>query len=97
MVDHLVDRVGHVLPLTVGELEPHEVLQWYAAQFVTGDNVARFFQKQGEDLERLFRQLHTQAMLAKLPSFWINFENPETKDLCRDSGRWHRVTARSGV
>ena len=39
-----------------------------AAQFVSCDNLTRVFEKDGEDLKRLFRELEPNAMLADFAS-----------------------------
>jgi hypothetical protein len=56
------------------------------SQFVAGDDFAGLFQKDREDLERLFGKLKSQPVLAQFANLQIYFEDAETKNPC-GSGR----------
>jgi hypothetical protein len=56
-----------------------------AAQFVPCDNLARVLEKDGEDLERLFWELESKAVLAQFASLEVHFKYTEMENP-RDSG-----------
>jgi hypothetical protein len=45
------------------------------AQLIAGDDLARFLQKYGQNLKRLFGELQAQPMLAKLERLEVNLED----------------------
>lgn len=53
------------------------------AKFLASHYLARALQQQGQDLERLLRQLHTEAVLAKLTGLQVYLENAETNNSSR--------------
>jgi hypothetical protein len=48
-------------------------------EFLTSYDLARVLKQQGQDLEWLFLEANSQAVLAQFASPKIQFENPKTK------------------
>ena len=58
------------------------------AQFVSRDNLTWIFEKDGEDLKRLFGKLEPNAMLADFASLEVHLKNTEMqnpRDGCRST------------
>src|ERR1700693_6146302 len=62
------------------EVDKSVALPKPAAEFVAGDHLPRFFQKDGQHLEGLFRKLESHAVLAKFGSLEIDLKDAEAHD-----------------
>ena len=59
------------------------------AQFFAGDNFARLFQKQDQNLKGLFGELESETVLAELASFQIRFKHTEMQNSRNRCGATH--------
>jgi len=62
------------------ELDDHVVGPQLAADLFARDELARVFQKKGEDSKGLLLQLDREPLLAELSRAKVEFEDSETKD-----------------
>src|SRR5437867_1888690 len=71
-------QFGH--RLVQAAIKIHERVGWpeLFPQLFAGDHFPRMFQKQRENLERLFLQLDSHAVLAKLDGLEIDFKSAKT-------------------
>jgi hypothetical protein len=63
-------------------IEVDEGVGWpeFAAQFLSGDHLARPFKQGRQDLKRLFLELYLVPPVAKFPSVEIDLERTETNN-----------------
>ena len=49
-------------------------------KLIPGDDLARLLEEHGQNLERLFRELKTKPLLAKLGGLEVDLEHPKMND-----------------